>query len=138
MQGQFGIDYRKTWFNAIPRSYKNVITPMFTNLVLTGGVGQGEKFLNRNGQVLYILDGKAVTRGNPSNPQYIIHTHEAELWNNYEFMGPINNISLQGSFNEMMSDGNISNDQILVIDKSIPYSTYVGWLFIKPNLTSIG
>ncbi len=138
LQGQFGIDYRKTWFNAIPRSYKNVITPMFTNLVLTGGVGQGEKFLNRNGQVLYILDGKAVTRGNPSNPQYIIHTHEAELWNNYEFMGPINNISLQGSFNEMMSDGNISNDQILVIDKSIPYSTYVGWLFIKPNLTSIG
>ncbi len=138
LQGQSGINYRKTWFNAIPRSYKNIITPMFTNLVLTGGVGQGEKFLNRNGKVLYILDGKAVTRGNPSNPQYIIHTQEAELWNNFEFMGPINNISLQGSFNEMMSDGNISNDQILVFDKSIPYSTYVGWLFIKPNLTSIG
>lgn len=135
---QSGINYRKTWFNAIPRSYKNIIIPMFTNLVLTGGVGQGEKFLNRNGKVLYILDGKAVTSGNPSNLQYIIHTQEAELWNNYEFMGPINNISLQGSFNEMMSDGNISNDQVLVFDKSIPYSTYVGWLFIKPNLTSIG
>lgn len=132
-----GSGFRNSWYQPLLRSYRYPIVRSFTNLSFYGGVGKGSKFKERNGILVEIVKGRASVFGYKDNPNYVIHSSEAYYWKNGVFLGPARNITITGSFNDLMQHATISSDQHLIVDKSIPGSIYTGYLYLQSGLANV-
>ncbi|MHA2098129.1 MAG: metallopeptidase TldD-related protein [Candidatus Kariarchaeaceae archaeon] len=133
-----GNGYRSAWFQPINRSYEYPITRSITNLVMTGGIGKGKNFTEKNTISLVVLRGHGYIGGMANNPKFVIHAKETEIWQNGECLGQSYNYTFSGSLNEIMRVGDLSADQIQVVDKAIPGAVYIGWLRCPAGIVKIG
>lgn len=133
-----GNGYRTAWFQPISRSYEFPVNRSITNLVMTGGIGKGNNFVEKDALSILILEGHGYIGGLANNPKFVIHAKETELWKNGECLGPTYNYTFSGSLNEIMKHGDLSSDQVQVVDNAIPGAVYIGWLRCKAGIVKIG
>ncbi len=129
------LKYRVKWYRPIIHSYQYPLTPSFTNLVLFGGYGDGESFVERSGYVIKIVSATSYLSGSSSNIEFIINAYESEIWKNGQFIAPGNNFTIRGNFNDLMTIGVLSSDLNMVVDEVIPTSVFTPWIFIKSEIT---
>ena len=129
-----GNAFRAEWFQPFLRSYQYPIQKNFSNLMIVGGIGKGELFTQRSGEVVLVKRGHGYVGGTLRHPYFIVHTSEAELWKNGNLLGPVNNFAISNSIDKILKNGDLSADLKPVIDPAIPGSVYVGWLYLEPNL----
>ena len=133
-----GNAFRNMWFHPVKHSFEYAIRKDATNLVLSGGTGKGEKFTNSQGLSLLIKNGHGYIGGLASNPFFVIHSSETEVWRNGEFLGPTKNYTISGSLHDVMTYGDLSADEYQVIDRAIPTAIYIGWLRLPSDLITFG
>ncbi|MCE7735910.1 MAG: hypothetical protein GPJ54_13600 [Candidatus Heimdallarchaeota archaeon] len=135
--GKGGNGYRIAWFQPLSRSYEFPVTRSISNLVMTGGVGKGENFIEKNTLSILVRGGHGYIGGMANNPKFVIHANETELWKNGECLGPTYNYTFSGSLNEIMKLGDLSKDQTQVVDRAIPGAVYIGWLRCAAGIVKI-
>lgn len=135
--GKGGNGYRAAWFQPLSRSYEFPVTRSISNLVMTGGIGMGENFVEKNALSILVREGHGYIGGMANNPKFVIHAKETELWKNGECLGPTYNYTFSGSLNEIMKYGDLSKDQTQVVDNAIPGAVYIGWLRCAPGIVKI-
>jgi predicted Zn-dependent protease len=129
-----GNGFRTSWYQPMLRSYQFPLIRNITNLVIVGGNGKGKHFTDRSGTSLVILRGHGFTGGRPENPQFIIHANETELWKDGTFLGPSYNVTVRGSIDELMKQGDLSADQYPVVDDAVSGAVYIGYMHAPSGL----
>lgn len=133
-----GNGFRTSWYHPFLRSYQFPVIRNITNLVVTGGIGKGERFVERSGLTLVILRGHGYASGSLNSPQFIVHTSETEVWKNGEFKGiPAKNMTIRGSINQVMKYGDLSADQYSVVDIAVPGAIYIGYIYVPTGITTL-
>lgn len=129
--------YRVSWFQPTPRSYRYPLVINPTNLVVVGGTGKGEYFMDRPGETLYVKRGYGFTGTGSIESNFVIHANEVEIWKDGTVIGHHDNLTVYGNLDDILSIGQMSSDLYQVVDRTFPGSISLGWFSIPPRVVSI-
>ncbi|MDH5404212.1 MAG: metallopeptidase TldD-related protein [Candidatus Heimdallarchaeota archaeon] len=129
-----GNGFRSEWYQPIDHSYTYPVVPIFSNLILDGGMGKGEKFVDQSGVTIVVNNGNTTITGNQIDPRFLIHGSEIQVWKNGSIIGKMNNLTISGNINKLLTNGLLSSDDYCVRPISVPGTVYTGWLFIESDI----